>query len=73
MEPKKNLKKHKLVEPKWGWNISQEVLISRINQISNEIHNNTLTGPANWVIMGSGMVEQFNEIMDNYSNNSFSG
>jgi hypothetical protein len=68
MEPKKNLKKHKLVEPKWGWNLSQEELISRINDISAQIHRNTTTGPANWVIMGSGIAEQFNEALQDYSN-----
>jgi hypothetical protein len=68
MEPKKNLKKHTLTEPKWSWNISQEELVSRINEISTQIHRNTTRGPANWVVMGSGMAEQFNEALHEYSN-----
>jgi hypothetical protein len=71
MEPKKNLKKHKLVEPKWGWNISQEELISRINDISAQIHRNTMTGGANWVIMGAGTADLFNEAMEGYSNDRY--
>lgn len=68
MEPKKKLKKHTLTEPKWSWNISQEELMSRINEISAQIHRNTTTGQANWVVMGAGMAEQFNEALRDYSN-----
>jgi hypothetical protein len=66
MEPKKNLKKHKLVEPKWGWSMSQEEMISRINEISTQIHRNTTTGPANWVIMGSQAAELLDGALRDY-------
>ena len=72
MEPKKNLKKHKLVEPEWTWNIQGPELISRINEISAQIHRNTVTGPANWVVMGSGTAELFDEAMRGYSNDRWS-
>ena len=36
MEPKKNLKKHTLVEPKWAWG---EHLINRINEVTIKLVN----------------------------------
>lgn len=42
MEPKKKLKKHKLVEPKWVWGISNAELIIRLNQASSQIHQHVL-------------------------------
>ena len=71
MEPKKRLKKHKLVEPEWTWNIQGPELISRINEISEQIHRNTLTGPANWVVMGAGAAELFDEAMEGYSDTRY--
>jgi hypothetical protein len=64
MEPKKRLKKHTLTEPKWVWG---EHLLERINEISAEIHRNTLTGPANWVIMGSATAELLDEVLSDYN------
>lgn len=67
MEPKKNLKKHHLTEPKWNISWSQQELINRINEISNQIHRNTLRGPANWVLMGSEAHRLFDEAMRDYT------
>lgn len=67
MEPKKKLKRHNLTEPKWGpYNLTQEELISRINEASTQIHRNTTTGPANWVIMGSHAAELLDEALSDY-------
>ena len=66
MEPKKNLKKHTLVEPKWAWTITNDELVSRINEISNQIHLNTLTGSANWVITGSDTADLLNIALEDY-------
>ena len=67
MEPKKKLKRHNLTEPKWGpYNLTQEELMSRINEASAQIHRNTTTGPANWVIMGSHVAELLDEALRDY-------
>ena len=66
MEPKRNIKKHTITEPKWV--ISQEELVRRINETASYIHNNTLNGPANWVMMGSHAAELFDEAMIDYTN-----
>lgn len=66
MEPKKNIKKHQLTEPKWEYTFTNNELLSRILQASNEIQRNTLEGRANWVIFGSETARQFNEAMRDY-------
>lgn len=68
MKPKKNIKKHTLVEPKWTINFSQEELMRRITEISNQIHRNTTRGLGNWVLMGSDVARQFDEAMRDYQN-----
>ena len=65
MEPKKNIKKHKLVEPQWGWTIPQEELGTRLDEIS---YMNTTRSPANWIIMGSYTAELFNRAIQGYEN-----
>ncbi len=71
MEPKKNLKKHKLIEPVWTWDIRGPELISRITEISEQIQRNTIRGSANWVIVGSGAADLFNEALESYSNDRY--
>ena len=61
MEPKKNLKKHTLVEPKWAWG---EHLINRINEISADIHRNA--GSANWIFTGSDTADLLDEVLRDY-------
>jgi hypothetical protein len=68
MEPKKNLKKHRLTEPlifhpEWKASWSQEELISKINEISNQIHRSSRRGGASWVLMGEHVARQFDEAM----------
>jgi len=63
MEPKKNIKKHNLVEPKWTIELSQRELMDRINEISAQIHRNSTRGLANWVLMGSEVHRLFDEAM----------
>jgi hypothetical protein len=69
MEPKKNLKKHKLVEPDKSWD---QELITRINEISSQIHRNTLRGSGNWVIVSESAAELFDEAMRGYSDTRWS-
>ena len=68
MKPKKNIKKHHLTEPKWTVTWDNEGLISRINEISNQIHRNTRRGGASWVVIGSDVARQFDEVMRDYQN-----
>lgn len=68
MEPKKNIKKHNLVEPKWTIELSQRELMDRINEISNQIHRNSTRSSANWVVMGSEAHRLFDEAMRGHNN-----
>lgn len=68
MKPKKNIKKHNLVEPKWTIEISQRELIDRINEISAQIHRNTTRGLGNWVVMGFDASRMLDEAMEDYEN-----
>ena len=68
MEPKKKIKKHNLVEPKWTIELSQRELMDRINEISSQIHRNSTRGSANWVLMGSEAHRLFDEAMREYNN-----
>jgi hypothetical protein len=68
MEPKRNIKKHRITKP-YPWVISQEELVRRINETASYIHNNTLNGPANWVVMGSHAAELFDVTIYTTDNN----
>ena len=68
MKPKKNIKKHHLTEPKWTVTWNNEELMRRITEVSNQIHQNTTRGLANWVVVGSDFARQFDEAMRDYQN-----
>jgi len=64
MEPKKEIKNHYLIKPKSKWleTLTQEELISRINEISEQIHRSSRIGPANFMVMGPHAAEQLENI-----------
>ena len=74
MEPKKEIKNHYLIKPKSKWlePLTQEELISRINEISEQIHRSSRIGPANFMVMGPHAAEQLDEVMREYRKLDFS-
>lgn len=70
MEPKKEIKNHYLIKPKSKWlePLRQEELISRINEISEQIHRSGRIGPTNFMVMGPHATEQLDELMIEYRN-----
>lgn len=63
MEPKKKINKHNLIKPKFEYTTSNEELISRINEASNRILRNSNYGVGEWIILGSSVHDQFNEVL----------
>ncbi len=72
MEPKKKIKRHGLIKPKFEYTTSEE-LISRINEASNRILRNSQRGIGDWVIVSSKIHNQFNEVLvdSDYQNVEF--